>query len=105
MAGLVEFNHHQFAAPRRPDLALAYVTSSEFAVDVAENWQSEYLQFMLYIFGTVWLFQRGSPESKPLDKAGTESDEDQKVGAHAGRARRAGRAPAACERRSTPTRW
>ena len=31
----------------------------------------------------MWLLQRGSPESKPLDRAGLESDEDQKVGAHA----------------------
>jgi uncharacterized protein YecE (DUF72 family) len=29
-----------------------------------ENWQSEYLQFTLYILGTVWLLQKGSPESK-----------------------------------------
>ena len=48
-----------------------------------ENWQSEYLQFTLYILATVWLLQRGSPESKELGKAGRESDEDQKVGAHA----------------------
>ena len=41
-----------------------YVTSSSFAVDVMENWQSEYLQFFLYIFATVWLVQRGSSESK-----------------------------------------
>ena len=34
----------------------------------------------------MWLLQRGSPESKPLDKAGLESDEDQKVGEHAERA-------------------
>jgi hypothetical protein len=60
-----------------------YVTSSQFAVDVAENWQSEYLQFLLYILFTVWLLQKGSPESKPLDEAGRESDEEQKVGAHA----------------------
>ena len=67
-----------------PILTLAeYVTSSQFAVDVAENWQSEYLQFLLYILLTVWLVQRGSPESKPIDKAGRESDEDQKVGPHA----------------------
>ena len=57
-----------------------YVTSSDFGVDVAENWQSEYLQFLLYVVLTVWLLQRGSPESKELDKAGGESDEDQKVG-------------------------
>jgi hypothetical protein len=31
----------------------------------------------------VWLLQRGSPESKELDKAGRESDEDQLVGEHA----------------------
>lgn len=60
-----------------------YVTSSSFAVDVAENWQSEYLQFLLYIVFTVWLLQRGSPESKELDQAGRESDEEQKVGRHA----------------------
>ncbi|MBT2530319.1 hypothetical protein J7E91_34465 [Streptomyces sp. ISL-99] len=28
--------------------------------------QSEFLQFFLYVFGTVWLLQRGSPESKPV---------------------------------------
>jgi hypothetical protein len=49
-----------------------------------ENWQSEYLQFTLYIWATVWLFQRGSPESKPLDRPGTESEEDQQIGEHAG---------------------
>ena len=32
-----------------------------------ENWQSEYLQFTLFILLTVWLVQRGSPESKQLD--------------------------------------
>ena len=62
-----------------------YVTSSSFGVDVMENWQSEYLQFTLYIVGTVWLLQRGSPESKELDQAGLESDEDQLVGDHATR--------------------
>jgi hypothetical protein len=67
-----------------PTLTLGqYVTSSQFAVDVAENWQSEYLQFLLYILLTVWLLQKGSPESKPLDKAGRESDKEQKLGRHA----------------------
>jgi len=52
-------------------------------VDVAENWQSEYLQFLLFVLATIWLVQRGSPESKPLDRPGRESDEDQKIGMHA----------------------
>jgi hypothetical protein len=59
-----------------------YVTSALFWADVMENWQSEYLQFTLYIFATVWLLQKGSNESKPLDDAGAESDEQQKLGSH-----------------------
>jgi len=57
-----------------------YVTSSSFAVDVAENWQSEFLQFVLYIALTVWLVQRGSSESKAPGEEGRESDEQQLVG-------------------------
>jgi len=60
-----------------------YLTSADFAVDVAENWQSEFLQFWLYLMATVWLLQRGSPESKELDKAGRETDEEQKIGKYA----------------------
>src|SRR4051812_22025666 len=59
-----------------------YVTSALFWADVMENWQSEYLQFSLYIFATVWLLQKGSNESKQLHRAGGGSDEEQKVGAH-----------------------
>lgn len=60
-----------------------YVTSSSFGVAVLENWQSEYLQFMLFILLTVWLIQRGSPESKEPGKEGTESDEQQRIGKQA----------------------
>jgi hypothetical protein len=60
-----------------------YLSSSDFGNAVMENWQSEYLQFALFAFATVWLLQKGSPESKELDRAGTESDEEQKVGRHA----------------------
>jgi hypothetical protein len=83
IAGHGSFNHDQLLHNGSPIPLGRYLTTSEFAADVAENWQSEYLQFTLYIFGTVWLLQRGSPESKPLDRPGLESDEDQKVGEHA----------------------
>ncbi len=68
-----------------------YVSSSSFAVAVMENWQSEYLQFTLFILLTVWLLQKGSPESKELDQAGGESDERQRVGEHADEDSPAGR--------------
>jgi hypothetical protein len=83
VAGMAEFNSQQVAQGQEGVPYLQYLTTSDFAVDVAENWQSEFLQFFLFILATVWLVQRGSTESKPLDKAGRESDEDQKVGEHA----------------------
>ncbi|WP_030768198.1 DUF6766 family protein [Streptomyces sp. NRRL F-2664] len=83
LAGHAEFNE-QLTVDGLQRIGLGqYVTSSDFAVDVTENWQSEFLQFSLYIFGTVWLVQRGSPESKELHKIGTESDREQRVGDHA----------------------
>jgi hypothetical protein len=82
VAGLADFNNQQIADGTDPVGYLDYLTSSSFAVDVAENWQSEYLQFFLYLFGTIWLFQRGSPESKPFHQMGKESDRDQQVGRH-----------------------
>ena len=77
------FNQEQLLHHGDPISLGRYLTTSEFAADVAENWQSEYLQFTLYILGTVWLLQRGSPESKELDKAGRESEEEQRIGRHA----------------------
>ncbi len=83
-AGLARFNREQTDAGAAPWSLGRYVTSSEFGVDVLENWQSEFLQFLLFILATVWLVQRGSPESKPLDRVGRESEAQQLLGAHAG---------------------
>jgi hypothetical protein len=83
ISGHADFNQRQLTDGLEPISFWRYVTSASFGVDVAENWQSEYLQFFLYIFLTVWLLQKGSPESKELDKPGRESDQDQKVGPYA----------------------
>ena len=45
-----------------------------------ENWQSEFLQFSLFIGATIWLVQKGSNESSELDKIGTEDDRTQQIG-------------------------
>ena len=89
IAGYHEFNNdaiaHADVAGEAPDTITyrRYLTSSHFGQAVMENWQSEYLQFTLFIFGTIWLLQRGSPESKELGKAGRESEREQKIGEHA----------------------
>ncbi|HEX2132578.1 MAG TPA: DUF6766 family protein [Actinophytocola sp.] len=83
VAGQAHFNNRQVVEGGQEVSFWAFLTTSEFAVDVAENWQSEYLQFFLYIFATVWFIQRGSPESKTPDTIGTETDEQQQVGRYA----------------------
>ncbi|MGC7100725.1 DUF6766 family protein [Amycolatopsis lurida] len=82
-AGHADFSERQIADGGAPVGMAEYLTSADFAVDVAENWQSEYLQFLLYVVATVYLVQRGSPESKPASRIGTESDREQLVGTHA----------------------
>jgi hypothetical protein len=83
LVGHLGFNHDAVAHNGAPISLGRYLTSSSFAVDVMENWQSEYLQFTLYILLTVWFVQRGSPESKAPGQQGGETDEEQKIGRHA----------------------
>jgi len=83
IAGHNLYNQDQLAHGGDPISLGRYLTSSHFGQAVMENWQSEYLQFTLFMLATVWLLQRGSPESKELGKAGRESERDQKIGEHA----------------------
>ncbi len=80
--GHADFNHQQVAHQDATISLGRYLNSSAFWVDVMENWQSEYLQFTLFILGTVWLVQRGSTESVEVGEEGGESDEEQKLGEH-----------------------
>ena len=82
-AGHAEANEKLLQHGQPPVAMLEFVSSSEFVVDVAENWQSEYLQFFLFILATIWLIQRGSPESKKPGDEGPGDDKDQKVGRYA----------------------
>jgi hypothetical protein len=85
VVGLHDYNEQQSAHDGNEIGWWRFVRSSAFGVAVLENWQSEWLQFFLFILATVWFLQQGSPESKQLDKAGLESDAQQKVGSHAER--------------------
>src|ERR1700754_4388440 len=76
--------HAQMAGETPETLSFwRYIATSDFAQAVTENWQSEYLQFTLFILLTVWFIQKGSPESKQPGEEGGESDEEQHVGEHA----------------------
>lgn len=82
-AGLADHNEKQLSHGGTVVTYGQFITSSDFVVDVAENWQSEYLQFFLFILATIWLVQRGSPESKKVQDVGVGTDEQQLVGRYA----------------------
>jgi uncharacterized protein DUF6766 len=83
VAGHADFNSDQVLHGGGEVSLGRYLTSSHFASAVMENWQSEYLQFTLFILATIWLLQRGSPESKEPSKQGRESESDQLLREHA----------------------
>ena len=82
-AGWAQYNDQQHAQSLGKVTLGEYLMSAEFAVDITENWQSEYLQFLVYVMLTIWLVQKGSTESKQPGKEGPETDEEQKLGWHA----------------------
>jgi Domain of unknown function (DUF6766) len=84
IAGWKDFNEELLAHDDAPITYGRYLYSSEFGAALMENWQSEFLQFFFYIAATIWFLQKGSNESKKLNEAGLESDEQQRVGKWAG---------------------
>ena len=45
-----------------------YIVSPDFIEATFENWESEFLQMALFVFLSMFLFQKGSSESKDPDK-------------------------------------
>ena len=55
-------------AHREPPVTLgAYLTTGHFGEATFENWESEFLQMTCFVLLTVFLYQRGSSESKRPD--------------------------------------
>ncbi len=53
-----------------------YLTSGHFIQATFENWESEFLQMALFVILTMFLYQKGSSESKDPDDPKTDSDKE-----------------------------
>jgi hypothetical protein len=54
---------------RQPTVSVAeYATSPHFLEALGENWESEFLQMGLFVLLSVFLYQRGSSESKRIEE-------------------------------------
>lgn len=66
--GAREYNQDQLEHGSREQVTtLQYMTTSQFWFESFQNWQSEFLAVGLMVVLSIWLRQKGSPESKPVD--------------------------------------
>jgi hypothetical protein len=68
VAGHREYNSEQLEHNQPQVGYLSYLGGAHFWEATAENWESEFLQMFGYVILTVFLFQKGSSESKDPDK-------------------------------------
>ena len=66
--GQREYNNEQKAHGRPEAGYVEYLQSAHFVEATMENWESEFLQMFLFVVLTVFLYQKGSAESKKLDE-------------------------------------
>ena len=60
-------NVEQLAKNLPKESVTAYLGQAEFWFETFQNWQSEFLSVASIVFLTIYLRQKGSPESKPVD--------------------------------------
>jgi hypothetical protein len=73
VTGSREFSSEQEAHGEPRVSIVEYVQTSRFWFESFQNWQSEFLAVGSIVLFSVWLRQRGSPESKPVDAAHSET--------------------------------
>jgi len=67
VGGAKEYNSEQIAHGEAGVSTWDYVWSSRFWFESFQNWQSEFLALLAMVVLSIFLRQRGSPESKPVD--------------------------------------
>ena len=76
VAGAAEYNQEQAGHGEAERVsALQYAGTSRFWFESLQNWQSEFLAIASMVVLSIFLRQRGSPESKPVDSPHGETGE------------------------------
>jgi hypothetical protein len=69
ITGASEYSSEQLAHGASAVTAGQYLLTAQFWFESFQNWQSEFLSLAAMVVFTIFLRQRGSPESKPVDAA------------------------------------
>lgn len=75
LSGAITYSDEQLAHGEPAVTVLQYLGTGNFLEATFENWESEFLQMGMYVILTVFLFQKGSSESKPMGRTAPQ-DED-----------------------------
>lgn len=70
---LKDYNEEQISKKQQVITASEYITESRFWFESFQNWQSEFLAVASLVILSIWLREKGSPESKPVDMPHTET--------------------------------
>jgi hypothetical protein len=74
VAGAADYNQEQGAHGELSALTpIQYAGTSRFWFESMQNWQSEFLAIAAVVVLSIFLRQRGSPESKPVDSPHAET--------------------------------
>lgn len=69
------FNETQVLQGKTTESMGAYLNNSRFWFESFQNWQSEFLSVFAIIFLSIYLREKGSPQSKPVDAPHSETGE------------------------------
>ena len=70
-----DFNEGQLLEGKNTETMYAYLSNSRFWFESFQNWQSEFLSVFAIIFLSIYLREKGSPQSKPVDAPNEETGE------------------------------
>ena len=84
VSGTAQYSEDQLAHGGPPVSMLQYLGTGAFLEATFENWESEFLQMGMYVILTVFLFQKGSSESKPLGRDAPQDEDPRDASIKAG---------------------
>lgn len=70
-----DFNEQQILEDKSTETMITYLSNSRFWFESFQNWQSEFLSVFVIIFLSIYLREKGSAQSKPVDAPNSETGE------------------------------
>lgn len=70
---LKDYNEEQILEGKSTERPVEYLSNSRFWFESFQNWQSEFLSIFAIIVLSVFLREKGSPQSKPVDAPDSET--------------------------------